>query len=384
MVLVGLFAAALAARYVRPGPLTWPLQLLGPLVPGLAALVLVAAALRVWAPGVRVRLVYALAVLGVGLRFGLPLGRGQVPEAGDLTVVTYNVPRWAGPDAGQKSAAIERYVRDVRPDVLAFQEPTVYYRASSPDRVVVAPFLRRLRDSLGYRVGRTAFTPSSRTRQPVFTRDLRIVQADDRRLRVAAGASGAGASGSGGAFTDVARIAFALDDRSPGTDLVGNPGIAALSLPDTAASRTAVLYNVHLYTHGARKPWDDPAFSLRRPASWRDYLARFRDAHRRRASEADSLRVLLDAETRPLLVVGDFNATPHEWAFGRIEGARGGLVDALGRAGRGWNATYHRDLPLVRIDHVLASREWTVVSARVPSVAASDHLPVEVRLRLRR
>ena len=30
-------------------------------------------------------------------------------------------------------------------------------------------------------------------------------------------------------------------------------------------------------------------------------------------------------------------------------------LDVLGRAGRGWNATFHRRWPLVRIDHVLAS-----------------------------
>ena len=371
VLVLGAFALGLAARHVRPGALTWPLQLLGPLVPALAALVVAVALVRVWRAGAGTRLAYGLAAAAVVVRFGLPFGGGADVRAGDLTVVTYNVPRWAGPDTSRKADEIDAYVRRVRPAILAFQEPTLYYRASAPERVVVAPFLRRLRDSLGYRVGRPAFSPTSRSRLPVFTRGLRIVQADESRMR----------ADSSGAFTDIARVAFAL---AAAPRPAGDAAAVPESLPDTSAARTAVLYNVHLYTHGARKPWDDPGFSLRHPRSWAVYLARFRDAHLRRAWEADSLRALLDAETRPVLVVGDFNATAHEWPFARIRSARGGLTDALGKAGRGWNATYHRDLPLLRIDHVLVSREWQIVAARVPrDVAASDHLPVEVRLRMR-
>ncbi len=373
MLVLGVFALGLAARHVRPGALTWPLQLLGPLVPMLAVLVVAAALVRVWKAGAGTRLAYALAVAAVVVRFGVPFGGGAEAREGDLTVVTYNVPRWAGPDTARKADEIDAYVRRVQPAILAFQEPTLYYRASAPERVVVAPFLRRLRDSLGYRVGRTAFSPTSRSRQPVFTKGLRIVQADESRIR----------PDTTGAFTDIARVTFALDAATSPRP-AGDASAVPESLPDTSAARTAVLYNVHLYTHGARKPWDDPAFSLRQPRSWAVYLARFRDAHLRRAWEADSLRALLDAETRPVLVVGDFNATAHEWPFARIRGARGGLTDALGTAGRGWNATYHRDLPLLRIDHILVSREWQIVAARVPhDVAASDHLPVEVRLRMR-
>ena len=341
------FVVAYAARYVRPEALTWPLQLAAPLLPYLALALLALTAgrlrgMRRWSVVGHAAL-FALAVV----RFAPGTFARADAGAGDLRVVTYNVPRWSGPESADKARAIVAFAARERPDVIAFQEPVVVYSAAR-ERVAVSPFLEALRDSLGYRVGRTAFARARRSPQPVFTR-FRVQRADEIRFRRAADA----------AYTYVTRVAF------------------------RHAGRDAVLYNLHLYTHGARKPWKEPGFDPFAPASWAPFLAQYRDAHRYRAWEADTLRALLDAEVRPAIVVGDFNASPHDWAFARVAGARGGLTDAFRQAGRGWGATYHRRLPLVRIDHVLASREWTVVRARVPAVGASDHRPVEAVLRWR-
>lgn len=345
---LGAFLMGILARYVRPGVLSWPLQMLGPFVPYLAVLVLVLALLRLWSASPRRRLAYALALALAAVRF-LPETWDR-PDAsrGDLTVVTYNVPRWAGPDVAQKEEEIVRYAARVRPHVLAFQEPTVYYSARE-ERVVVAPFLRRLRDTLGYRVGRTAFASTRRSTQPVFTQGVRVVTAEELSIR----------PDTSTIPTYVSRVVLRYGGRE------------------------AVLYNVHLYTHGARKPWRDAAFSPRQPRTWVPFLRQYRTAHRYRAWEADTLRALLDAETRPVIVTGDFNATPHEWSFARIAGAQRGLLDGFREGGRAWGGTFHRRYPVVRIDHVLASRAFRVVSARVPEIAASDHRPVEVRLRWR-
>mgnify|MGYP006177651277 CR=1 FL=1 len=82
-----------------------------------------------------------------------------------------------------------------------------------------------------------------------------------------------------------------------------------------------------------------------------------------------------------VLVVGDFNSTMHHWEYRQV--ARG-LRNVFTMRGRAWGATYHAALPLVRIDHILASPEWEVVSARVPTAHAfSDHRPVVARLRWR-
>jgi endonuclease/exonuclease/phosphatase family metal-dependent hydrolase len=345
---LGAFLVGYLARYVRPGLFSWPLQAFGPLLPYLALGVVVMAVPRLVRSSPRRRLAYAIALALAAVRFLPETWDRPAPVGTDLTVVTYNVPRWAGPDVAQKEAEIVRYAAQARPHVLAFQEPTVYYSARA-ERVVVAPFLRRLRDTLGYRVGRTAFAQTRRSPLPVFTRGIRVVTAEDLSLR----------PDTASAPTYVTRVVF----RTGGQE--------------------AVLYNVHLYTHGARKPWRDAAFSRKEPRTWLPFIWQFRDAQRYRAWEADTLRRLIEAEERPVIVVGDFNATPHEWSYAHLARSRGGLLDGFREGGRAWGATFHRRYPFFRIDHVLASRDFRVVRARVPGIAASDHLPVEVRLRWR-
>lgn len=347
--------AALAARHVRPTGLTWGLQPLGTFLPFVAVAFVAIALGRIWRGSRPVRVLYAVVAVWLGVRFGGPLGRTTEPSAGDLTLVTYNVPQWRTGTDSLKQSEVDRLVADIAPDVFAFQEVSVHYLDIATLRTV--PFVRRLQDVHGYTIAQTPHTkkaPASFTAQPVLSR-LTLDEGGDVRL--------------------------STDDTG-----VTEAGRAQLRLPLDSATTSAgspfVLYSVHLATHGAAKPWHDPDVVLWRPSTWRSYLARFRDGHVRRAAEADTLRARLDRETAPLVVAGDFNATPHEWVFGRIAGARGGLTDALGHAGRGWNATYHRRWSLVRIDHVLASPEWTVVSAHRPRRHASDHWPVAVRLRL--
>jgi hypothetical protein len=141
--------------------------------------------------------------------------------------------------------------------------------------------------------------------------------------------------------------------------------------------REAVLYNLHLHSFGTDKPWgeEDDHFSL---AFWRDFLQQYRQAYFIRAEEAAQIERMVAAETLPVLIVGDFNSTPHNWAAARLLAGR---QDAYKVAGRRWGATYHAGLPFVRIDYVVAGTEWEIVSARVARARSSDHLPLIVRLR---
>ena len=143
--------------------------------------------------------------------------------------------------------------------------------------------------------------------------------------------------------------------------------------------RDAVLYNLHMRSFGSRKPWKDDV-ALLRPATLVSYLQQFRQAYMDRAWEAEQLHAMMREEELPMLVVGDFNSTPHSWVYRRMSD---GMQDAFLTAGRGWGATYHTHLPVTRIDFILASPEWEVVSAHVPAVALSDHRPVVARLRWR-
>lgn len=90
------------------------------------------------------------------------------------------------------------------------------------------------------------------------------------------------------------------------------------------------------------------------------------------------------AEHGPLVVAGDFNAAYGHRPFRDLLDA--GLRDAHVERGRGWATTWPRDLravpPLVRIDHVLVSRQLAVVGIGEGIGRGSDHRPLIADLAL--
>jgi endonuclease/exonuclease/phosphatase (EEP) superfamily protein YafD len=85
------------------------------------------------------------------------------------------------------------------------------------------------------------------------------------------------------------------------------------------------------------------------------------------------------ASARPIVVMGDYNATPWSRAFQRFV-ARSGLCDS--RAGFGIQASFPAGMALVRIpiDHLLASCSIGIADRRIERDVGSDHLPVLVDL----
>jgi endonuclease/exonuclease/phosphatase (EEP) superfamily protein YafD len=101
--------------------------------------------------------------------------------------------------------------------------------------------------------------------------------------------------------------------------------------------------------------------------------------------EMSDITSAVRAESRPLLVLGDFNATWDMYEFQDV--LHTGLKDAAVEEGKGWEMTWSRQSiipPLVRIDHVLYSPGLTVTSYRTGVGRGSDHHPVLVRLAITR
>lgn len=144
--------------------------------------------------------------------------------------------------------------------------------------------------------------------------------------------------------------------------------------------RTAILYNVHLHSVGTVRPWtaDSRWEAL---GQWRAFLAAYRRGALARARQARHLRARIAAEKHPVLLVGDFNSTPHQWAYRHLaEGLQGAPHQALWD----WGATFPARWPVVQIDHVLADTAWRMGRARIPAPPPtpplSDHRPVLVPL----
>ena len=132
--------------------------------------------------------------------------------------------------------------------------------------------------------------------------------------------------------------------------------------------RPIAVYNVHFRSFQAPRPW-------REESGWWSAARATREDFVGREAEARALRRALDAEPHPFLVIGDLNATPDQWSYSHVAA---GLVDALGPGL--WRATYPDERPLVRIDAILASVEWSVRSADILPAGVSDHRAVIAEL----
>ena len=266
----------------------------------------------------------------------------------DLVIMTFSVPRY-GPSATELAANVTDLLAKEQPHIVALQETVAWRRSDSPGTPRIADYVQAAQDSLGYILAIPSELAEARTRLPLLSRygDGPII------LEQTEGTLGN------------------VDGTEPGrfvrTVLRMN-------------NRDFALYNVHLSGYGPEKPWEEADFPRLTPTRTRDYLRRYRRAFQDRSNEARQLREMLDNETLPIILVGDLNETPHNWAYRVISR---GLTDAFDTVGNGRGGTYRGDKPFVRIDFVFADSSFTAVQAHVPEVTFSDHRPVVARLRLR-
>ena len=341
-------AAAYAALYLNPGIFWWA-QLLAVGLPVLAGLVhvlaLAALLARRWVLfGVHAVMIVLLAVRLVPFE---QLRPRPDPGAHDLVLMTLNVPRH-GPSAEQLTADVTALIQAERPLFIGLQETGVGRLDAPPYRPVIASYVSPAVDTMGYEL---AVPQDWTTHMPIIFRPDapgELIVEDQEQTVLRGGSDDTGRS-------RMVRTLFRWQGRS------------------------AVHYNLHLRSFGREKPWDGN-IQIFRPASWMPFLRRYRTAYRRRALEIAEIADRIDAETLPVIISGDLNATSDHWAYRRL--ARG-RTDAFRRVGTGWGGTYHATLPLIRIDYVIAGPEWEFVDAYVPDVRLSDHRPVVARLRWR-
>lgn len=150
------------------------------------------------------------------------------------------------------------------------------------------------------------------------------------------------------------------------------------------AGEEVVIYNVHMDTPR------DQLLALRRGAFLRG-LWPFSEAARSYQGfwdrQIELARLLLDhivRETRPVIVVGDFNTPDHGYIYRSF---RRRLQDAHEKAGRGFGWTFPGKTrnpltlfgPWLRIDHQFASHSWRVLGCTAESGRPSQHLAVVAR-----
>lgn len=97
----------------------------------------------------------------------------------------------------------------------------------------------------------------------------------------------------------------------------------------------------------------------------------------KRAPQAQAVQKFIENERskgRSVIVCGDFNDNPLSYTVRTIGQ---GLTDCFVSTGCGPGWSYHKNMMLVRIDHIFCSDEWEPIDAQIDTkITASDHYPI--------
>ena len=111
----------------------------------------------------------------------------------------------------------------------------------------------------------------------------------------------------------------------------------------------------------------------------RNMVGRFHTNCVLRADQVDSIRAHIDSlAPRMHIICGDFNDTPISYTYRQLAH---NMQDAFSECGSGYSYTFRGFFNTLRIDYVLLSEAYECLSYEVPTVMASDHLPVVVRFK---
>ena len=345
ILLMGVFVGGYSAIWIDPRAIWW-IQLFAIIFPittlGLCATGLVSLLFKKWWLAGTHLLLLLLAFMRF-FSFGASTDT-SVYAPSSLRITSYNLGELESKTQEEMASTLMDVVRHMQPDVFCMQEFLIRYRGN-PLRFRNLPRVAAVFDSLGYQVVASDVHAVSNSFKPVLTHRDKVKMVTKERLSLVE---------EGVPETSVIRTVIEFEGRK------------------------AAIYNVHLHTYGERKPWTEKVLNPLNPGYWSFFAEQYKEAFIYRAWQADKIHDLINQEELPLLLIGDFNSTPHNWVFNRISS---GLQDAYEETGVKRKASYHSRFPVVKIDHVLVSEEWEVLGADVLPYAHSDHMPLLVLLR---
>lgn len=111
----------------------------------------------------------------------------------------------------------------------------------------------------------------------------------------------------------------------------------------------------------------------------RQILKRIKEAFIKRASQADAISKHISESPYRVILCGDFNDTPHSYAYSTISG---NLKDAFTESGNGIGATYIGRISPFRIDYILHSQSLFSSGFETIPEELSDHYPISCTIKL--
>jgi endonuclease/exonuclease/phosphatase family metal-dependent hydrolase len=108
-------------------------------------------------------------------------------------------------------------------------------------------------------------------------------------------------------------------------------------------------------------------------------MYKFRGAYFARHVQADFVRKQLDSSAYPTIITGDFNDVPNSYTYFTV---KGNYQDAFIKKGFGLGRTFYFISPTLRIDYILAAKEFKVLQYKRDLVPYSDHYPLVADIKI--
>ncbi|MEP7145099.1 MAG: endonuclease/exonuclease/phosphatase family protein [Ferruginibacter sp.] len=105
----------------------------------------------------------------------------------------------------------------------------------------------------------------------------------------------------------------------------------------------------------------------------RTIVGKLKNAYKFRATQADFVQQKIKESPYPVIICGDFNDVPNSYTYFTI---KGNLQDAFLKKGSGLGRTFQYLSPTLRIDYILADKNFKVNQFNRLKVPYSDHYPV--------
>lgn len=135
------------------------------------------------------------------------------------------------------------------------------------------------------------------------------------------------------------------------------------------------VFNLHLQSNGVSGMANEVAKegNLQDKKTWnkvKGMAGRFKRAEQRRVEQTEAVVAEIQKSPHPVLVCGDFNATPQSYSYRQLSQ---GLKDAFREAGTGLGTTYAGKIPALRIDYQLYSPALQALDQDIRTERLSDH-----------
>ncbi|MFI3314862.1 MAG: endonuclease/exonuclease/phosphatase family protein [Rikenellaceae bacterium] len=148
-------------------------------------------------------------------------------------------------------------------------------------------------------------------------------------------------------------------------------------------SDTVRVFNMHLKSNTITKEEreflsNNEGLEERHYSEFKEAFVKFRENALLRAAQADSIAIEIEQSPyKDVIVCGDFNDVPFSYTFNKVKGT---LNDTFAKKGSGYAYSYNLLRKLLKIDYILVSDSFEVVSYNSPLNTLSDHNPIFVEL----